>query len=80
MATAARLGDVKFGGYIAVRAASPGWAGRAPKGMQGGLLLKIMSLVGGGGKAIKYFEFGPEYMFPGARPTVRSGRPGVGPS
>jgi hypothetical protein len=33
--------------------------------MDGGLFRKIMALVGSGGKAVKYFVFGPEYMFPG---------------
>jgi hypothetical protein len=33
--------------------------------MEGGLLLKIMAFIGGGAKAISYFQFGPEYLYPG---------------
>jgi hypothetical protein len=30
-----------------------------------GLLLKAVSVIGSGAKAMKYFLFGPEYLFPG---------------
>eukprot|EP01050_Picozoa_sp_SAG11_P021156 SAG11_NODE_3708_length_2267_cov_1.899908_1_plen_90_part_00 len=61
-----RAGEISFGGDIVPRAAS-GW----PPGtgtvrqMEGGLFRKIMAFVGSGAKAVKYFQFGPEYLFPG---------------
>ncbi len=54
--SAARLGNVRFGGYVIPRT-----AGDRPDG----ILQKILCLVGHGGKAVKYFVFGPEYNFPG---------------
>ena len=39
--------------------------------MEDGLFRKIMTYVGGGAKAIKYFCFGPEYEFP-VRPETLS--------
>ena len=44
--------DVQVGGYIVPRSAGDGIA------------MKILSVVGSGGKALKYFVFGPEYNFP----------------
>ncbi len=52
----ARQGGVTFGGYIIPRTAGD----RAE-----GILQKILTLAGCGGKAVKYFVFGPEYNFPG---------------
>ena len=63
--SAAKLGNIRFGGYIVPRAASgwpPGSGGE--RHMKDGLFRKIMTYVGGGAKAIKYFCFGPEYEFP----------------
>lgn len=53
---AAELGGVTFGGYVIPRTAGD----RAD-----GILQKILCVIGSGGKAIKYFVFGPEYNFPG---------------
>lgn len=53
---AARKGGVNFGGYVIPRTAGD----RAD-----GILQKILCITGSGGKAIKYFVFGPEYNFPG---------------
>jgi hypothetical protein len=56
--SAARLApskDVIHGGYIVPRA-----GGQLPEG----LLLKMMAIVGSGGKALKFYVFGPEYNFP----------------
>ena len=52
----ARQGGVSFGGYVIPRTAGD---------RTEGILQKILTLVGCGGKAIKYFVFGPEYNFPG---------------
>ncbi|MGD0090470.1 MAG: beta-galactosidase trimerization domain-containing protein [Planctomycetota bacterium] len=56
LACAARAGGVEFGGYVIPRAAG---------NLEDGILQKILCVVGHGGKAIKYFVFGPEYNFPG---------------
>jgi hypothetical protein len=48
--------DVIHGGYIVPRA-----GGQLPEG----LLMKMMAIVGSGGKALKFYVFGPEYNFPG---------------
>ena len=56
---AARLAptrDVVYGGYIVPRA-----GGQSPDG----LLQKAAAIVGSGGKALKFYVFGPEYNFPG---------------
>lgn len=53
---AANKGNVEFGGYVIPRTAGD---------RQEGVLQKILCVVGSGGKAIKYFVFGPEYNFPG---------------
>lgn len=53
---AAREGSVQFGSYVIPRTAG---------GREGGITQKILSIIGHGGKAIKYFVFGPEYAFPG---------------
>ena len=53
---AAEKGGVTFGAYAIPRTAGD----RAD-----GILQKILCVVGSGGKAIKYFVFGPEYNFPG---------------
>jgi hypothetical protein len=54
--SAAALGGVQFGGYVIPRT-----AGSRPDG----ILQKIVAIAGSGGKAIKYFVFGPDYVFPG---------------
>lgn len=54
--SAARLGGVEFGGYVIPRTAGA---------REAGITQKILAIVGHGGKAIKYFVFGPEYNFPG---------------
>ncbi|MBM4040938.1 MAG: hypothetical protein FJ290_20760 [Planctomycetes bacterium] len=53
---AAELGGVTFGGYVIPRTAGD---------REDGILQKILCVVGSGGKAVKYFVFGPEYNFPG---------------
>ncbi|MFM8891917.1 MAG: hypothetical protein ACKOTB_09925, partial [Planctomycetia bacterium] len=53
---AAERGGVEFGGYVIPRTAGD---------RDDGILQKILCVVGSGGKAIKYFVFGPEYNFPG---------------
>lgn len=53
---AAEKGEVQFGGYVIPRTAGD---------REDGILQKILSIVGSGGKAVKYFVFGPEYNFPG---------------
>ncbi len=53
---AAEKGQVQFGGYVIPRTAGD---------RKDGVLQKILCVVGSGGKAIKYFVFGPEYNFPG---------------
>lgn len=53
---AAEKGGVQFGGYVIPRTAGD----RAD-----GIVQKILCVVGSGGKALKYFVFGPEYNFPG---------------
>lgn len=52
----AHQGGVSFGGYVIPRTAGD---------RTEGILQKILTLVGCGGKAIKNFVFGPEYNFPG---------------
>jgi hypothetical protein len=54
--SAAAKGGIEFGGYVIPRTAGD----RAD-----GILQKILCVVGSGGKAVKYFVFGPEYNFPG---------------
>lgn len=54
--SAAETGGVEFGGYVIPRTAGQ---------RKDGILQKIITVVGSGGKAIKYFVFGPEYNFPG---------------
>jgi len=53
---ASEKGGVQFGGYVIPRTAGD---------RKDGILQKILCIVGSGGKAIKYFVFGPEYNFPG---------------
>ena len=53
--SAAALGDVEFGGYVIPRTAGS---------RDDGIVQKIITIAGSGGKAIKYFVFGPEYNFP----------------
>jgi len=60
---AARLGNVDFGGYVIPRTAGS---------RENGILQKILSITAHGGKAIKYFVFGPEYVFPGNCYSFRS--------
>ncbi len=54
--SAAARGGVEFGGYVIPRTAGD---------RQDGIVQKVLSIVGSGGKAIEYFVFGPEYNFPG---------------
>ena len=54
--SAAERGGIVFGGYVVPRT-----AGDRPDG----IVQKILSVVGHGGKAVEYFVFGPEYAFPG---------------
>ncbi len=54
--SAAARGGVEFGGYVIPRTAGD---------RKDGIVQKVLSIVGGGGKAIQYFVFGPEYNFPG---------------
>ncbi len=54
--TAARSAGLEFGSYVIPRTAG---------GRRRGITQKVLSIVGQGGKAIKYFVFGPEYVFPG---------------
>jgi hypothetical protein len=65
MACAARKGGIEFGGYVIPRTAGS---------LEDGILQKIMCVVGHGGKAIKYFVFGPEYNFPGNCYSERAGK------
>ena len=51
------VGTADFGGYIVPRSSG----GR----VDGALLRRVISLIGGGAKALTYFTFGPEYVFPG---------------
>ena len=53
---AAEKGGVQFGAYVIPRT-----AGDRPDG----IIQKILTVIGSGGKGIKYFVFGPEYNFPG---------------
>jgi hypothetical protein len=53
---AADKGGVQFGGYVIPRTAGD---------CEDGILQKTLCVVGSGGKAVKYFVFGPEYNFPG---------------
>lgn len=53
--SAARKGGVQFGGYIIPRTSGT---------REDGILQRILTIVGSGGKAIRYFTFGPEYNFP----------------
>jgi hypothetical protein len=54
--SAAVKDGVEFGGYVIPRTAGD---------RKQGILQKVLSIVGHGGKAIEYFVFGPEYNFPG---------------
>lgn len=54
--SAARKGGVQFGGYVIPRTCG---------GRKDGILQRILTVIGSGGKAVKYFVFGPEYNFPG---------------
>ena len=54
--SAAAKSGVEFGGYVIPRTAGD---------RKDGIVQKVLSIVGNGGKAIKYFVFGPEYNFPG---------------
>jgi hypothetical protein len=56
LASGARKGGVQFGGYVIPRTSGD---------REDGMMQKVLSIVGNGGKGIKYFVFGPEYNFPG---------------
>lgn len=63
--SAARLAptkDVIHGGYIVPRAGGQ---------LSDGLLMKMMAIIGSGGKALKFYVFGPEYNFPGVNHCAR---------
>jgi glycosyl hydrolase family 42 (putative beta-galactosidase) len=47
---------LQFGGYV---------VGRVAGERENGLLQKVLSIAGSGGKAIQYYWFGPDYNFPG---------------
>jgi hypothetical protein len=47
---------LQFGGYV---------VGRVAGGRESGILQKVLSIIGSGGKAIQYYWFGPDYNFPG---------------
>ena len=49
-------GTPDFGGYVVSTSSGAR--------VEGGLLRRIISLIGGGAKASSYFLFGPEYNFP----------------
>ena len=53
-----------FGGYVvgAMSSADRRYASKLP----GGMLQKVLALVGNGGKLVSYYRFGPEYNFPGS--------------
>ncbi len=53
--SAARKGGVQFGGFIIPRTCGT---------REDGILQRILTIAGSGGKAIRYFTFGPEYNFP----------------
>jgi len=53
---AAQKGGVEFGGYVIPRTAGQ---------RQDGIVQKILTVIGNGGKGLEYFVFGPEYNFPG---------------
>ncbi|MCS7160738.1 MAG: hypothetical protein RMJ19_09730 [Gemmatales bacterium] len=53
---AAAKSNILFGGYVIPRTAGD---------RQDGIVQKILCIFGHGGKAVKYFVFGPEYNFPG---------------
>jgi hypothetical protein len=53
-------GTADFGGYIVPRT-----SGYNAGPIDGALQRKVIALVGNGAKALKYFQFGPEYNFPG---------------
>jgi hypothetical protein len=57
-ASLAPSGDVSYGAYVVPR--SSGDPSRPD-----GIVKKVLSVVASGAKAVKYFTFGPEYMFPG---------------
>ena len=46
---------MEFSGYIVPRSSG---------GRDGGLLQRIVTLIGSGAKGVRYFDFGPEYTFP----------------
>ena len=59
--SAARLApsaDVSYGGYVVPRTSGD-------PAMPDGIVKKALSVVASGAKSLKYFMFGPEYLFPG---------------
>ncbi len=54
LAAGAQRGGVRYGGYIVPRS----------YGDDDAIVQSILGLVGNGGKALQYFIFGPEYIFP----------------
>nr|BAL57169.1 hypothetical protein HGMM_F48A06C12 [uncultured Planctomycetota bacterium] len=54
--SAAAKSNIQFGGYVIPRTAGD---------REDGIIQKILCIFGHGGKAVKYFVFGPEYNFPG---------------
>lgn len=53
---AAEESGLQFGGYVVLRTAGA---------LSYGVEQKVLSILGHGGKAVKYYTFGPEYNFPG---------------
>jgi hypothetical protein len=56
LGSAARESGIQWGGYVVPRSSG---------GTPHGLMQKVLSVFGNGGKAVEYFVFGPEYNFPG---------------
>ncbi|MGO9062622.1 MAG: beta-galactosidase trimerization domain-containing protein [Candidatus Binataceae bacterium] len=54
MRSASRKAGIGFGGYV---------IGRETGDKKGGLLQKVLSIIGGGGKAVCFYVFGPEYVY-----------------
>ena len=62
-------GTREFGGYIVPLSSQAR--------VDGALLRRIISLIGGGAKALTYFTFGPEYIFPGNCYSERKSLPEI---
>src|SRR5262249_54476137 len=62
--SAGRASGVPFGGYV---------VGRTAGDRDAGILQKVLTLIGSGGKGLNYYTFGPEYNFPGNCYSERAG-------